>query len=112
MLYPNDTNVEISVFKKEFKMNIGSFVWHTFNGVLRFGTVVRTELDLAGWAHCSVIWHDDGVYDRAMEDEKNTERLYRVDELGLVNPEHLAKSIAQHNATFPRKKLEPEIPAC
>jgi len=98
--------------KKEFKMNIGSFVWHTFNGVLRFGTVVRMELDVSGWAHCSVIWHDDGVYDHAMGGEEPTERMYRVDELGLVGTEHLAKSVAQHSATFPLQPIEPEIPAC
>mgnify|MGYP003652999615 CR=1 FL=1 len=82
-------------------MNIGSFVWNVFNGVLRFGTIERTDLDASGWAHCSVLWHDDEVYNRAIDesselDQTARDRMYRIDELNLVSIDHLAQSIAQH----------------
>ena len=93
-------------------MNIGSFVWNVFNGVLRFGTIVRMDLDVSGWAHCSVVWHDDEVYNRALAGEATTERLYRVDELGLVPTDHLAESVKQHIAVFPTKFNDSGIPAC
>jgi hypothetical protein len=90
-------------------MNIGSFVWNVFNGVLRFGTIVRMDLDVSGWAYCSVVWHDDEVYDRATG---GLRRRYRVDELNLVPISHLAQSIIQHGVTFPMRHGDSEVPAC
>ena len=92
-------------------MNIGSFVWNVFNGVLRFGTIVRMDLNVSGWAYCSVVWHDDEVYRRATETTV-PERLYRVDELNLVPISHLAKSIIQHKVTSPARYNDSEVPAC
>jgi len=98
-------------------MNIGSFVWNVFNGVLRFGTIERADFDASGWAYYSVSWHDDEVYNRAIDessdpDQVGRNRMYRIDELALVSTTHLAVSVAQHDATFPTGHSESEIPAC
>ena len=92
-------------------MNIGSFVWSAFSGVLRFGTIVRMDLSVSGWAYCSVVWHDDDTY-RQATGTKAPERLYRVDELNLVPISHLAKSIIQHKVTSPARYSDSEGPAC
>ena len=98
-------------------MNIGSFVWNVFNGILRFGTITRTDLSPSGWAYCSVVWHDDKVYNRAIDEDSKPDqeaktRMYRVDELNLVSTYHLAASIAEHAATFPARRTDSNIPAC
>jgi len=97
-------------------MNIGNLVWNVYHGGLRFGTITGKELDAKGWAHFTVDWHDDGIYDDAMKwmnKLRNTDdhkRLYRADELTLVSSEHLAKAIASHTPHF--RSRTPEIPVC
>ena len=81
-------------------MNIGSFVWNVFNGELRFGTIVRIDLNVSGWAY------------RRATAAAVPERLYRVDELNLVPISHLAKSIIQHKVTSPARYSDSEVPAC
>ena len=97
-------------------MKIGSFVWHSFNGLLRFGTVSGKTIDKKGWAHYTVVWHDDTGYQYVMNTEgtpalATLEHQYRVDELTLVDTEHLSRALSGHTRfSIPRPK--PEIPVC
>ena len=88
-------------------MNIGSFVFNSWQGLPRFGTVTDKRLDEKGWAHYTVDWHDDAEHKQAAEwqnylrrtdDAEQTE--YRADELSVIDPSRLDYSIVGHIETL------------
>ena len=97
-------------------MNIGTLVWHAYYGGLRFGTITGKKIDDKGWAHFTVDWHDDAIYDRAvkwMNKLRNTDdhkHLYRADELTPVSSGHLSRAITSHVAHT--KFRTPVMPVC
>ena len=98
------------------EMKIGSFVWHTTNGLLRFGTVTGKTIDEKGWAYYTVSWHDDARYQYAMNAEGTPELAlpqyqYRVDELALVETGHLSEALSGHTQFRPAYQ-DSELPAC
>ena len=96
-------------------MNIGNLVWNAYHGGLRFGTITRKKIDDSGWAHFTVDWHDDAIYDRAikwMNKLRNTDdqkHLYRIDELTLVSSEHLSRAISSHATHMHSRR---QVPVC
>jgi len=84
-------------------MNIGSFVFNSWQGMPRFGTITDKRLDNNGWAHYVVAWHDDASHKQASEWQNKMRRTddaeqaeYRADELSVVEPSHLDYSIVGH----------------
>ena len=105
--------------QRGFIMNIGTLVCRLFSGNLRIGTITGKELDEKGWAHFSVVWHDDGCHRMATDwsnklrndgtDIYNT--TYRTDELTVVAVKHLEKVASGHHL-LKDYRPELEIPAC
>ena len=102
-------------------MNIGTLVYQSRAGLLRFGTIATKELDEKGWAHFAVDWHDDGCHYRAMDWTSKLrndgidryDRHYRSDELAVVAVKHLEKSVVAHMLLHhPRLSSERELPVC
>lgn len=97
-------------------MNIGTLVWNVYYGGLRFGTITGKKIDDSGWAHFTVDWHDDAIYDDAvkwMNKMRNTDdhkHLYRADELTPVSSGHLSRAITSH--VTHTKFRSPVMPAC
>lgn len=81
---------------EENVLDIGSSVWNSYNGLLRFGRITSKEI-IDGWAEFKVTWFDDGVYEsRVAHREDMTKKdykkhTYRANELHPIEIKRLEK---------------------
>jgi len=94
-------------------MNKGDFVSHSWNGTIRFGTVVTKEIRDCGWAFYTIMFHDDSNWMRiGLEDLTGgirEKKWYRCDELQPVETYHLERSVYEHRQHSRHGTLHDEV---
>ena len=82
-------------------MNIGDLVWNSYHGVLRFGTILSKRIDESGWAFYKINWHNDYVYEEAINARKKLThkdyslKEYRKDQITLTSRNFLSRVLEE-----------------